>query len=40
MPFFAITSWPAFRPSTPDLHEAAEIDGANAWQRYWRVTLP
>ncbi len=22
------------------LHEAAEIDGANSWQRYWRVTLP
>ena len=24
----------------PDLHEAAQIDGANAWQRFWRVTLP
>ena len=21
-------------------HEAAEIDGANAWQRFWRVTFP
>ena len=21
-------------------HEAAEIDGANAWQRFWRITLP
>lgn len=21
-------------------HEAAEIDGANAWQRFWHVTFP
>ena len=23
-----------------DLHEAASLDGANAWRRFWRVTLP
>ena len=23
-----------------DLYEAASIDGANAWQRFWHVTLP
>lgn len=23
-----------------DLYEAAEIDGASAWQKFWRVTLP
>lgn len=22
------------------LHEAAEIDGANSWRRFWRITLP
>lgn len=22
------------------LHEAAQIDGANSWQRFWRITLP
>ena len=22
------------------LHDAASVDGANAWQRFWRVTLP
>ncbi len=22
------------------LHEAANIDGANAWQRFWKITLP
>jgi multiple sugar transport system permease protein len=24
----------------PDLHEAARVDGASAWQRFWRITLP
>jgi multiple sugar transport system permease protein len=23
-----------------ELYEAAEVDGANAWQRFWRITLP
>jgi len=23
-----------------DLYEAAEVDGAGAWQRFWRVTVP
>ncbi|MCX6047316.1 MAG: sugar ABC transporter permease [Chloroflexi bacterium] len=23
-----------------DLYEAAIVDGANAWQRFWRITLP
>ena len=23
-----------------DLHEAAQLDGANGWQRFWNVTLP
>jgi multiple sugar transport system permease protein len=22
------------------LHEAAQIDGANAWQRFWKITMP
>ncbi|MCC7354512.1 MAG: sugar ABC transporter permease [Anaerolineae bacterium] len=24
----------------PHLYEAAEIDGANFWQRFWRITIP
>ncbi|MCB0122995.1 MAG: sugar ABC transporter permease [Caldilineaceae bacterium] len=24
----------------PDLHEAARVDGATAWQSFWRITLP
>jgi len=23
-----------------ELHEAAEVDGASAWQSFWRITLP
>jgi multiple sugar transport system permease protein len=23
-----------------ELYEAAEIDGANAWQKFWRITVP
>jgi multiple sugar transport system permease protein len=40
MPFFAITLLAGLQTVNPDLHEAAEIDGANAWQRFWHVTLP
>lgn len=25
---------------SPELHEAAALDGANAWQRFWHLTLP
>lgn len=24
----------------PDLYEAADIDGANGWTKFWRITLP
>jgi multiple sugar transport system permease protein len=24
----------------PELYEAAEVDGANAWTKFWRITLP
>jgi multiple sugar transport system permease protein len=24
----------------PHLYEAAEIDGANAWQKFWKITIP
>jgi multiple sugar transport system permease protein len=30
----------ALRNVPVELHEAAGIDGANAWQRFWRVTVP
>jgi len=40
MPFFAITLLAGPQTINPDLHEAASLDGANAWQRFWRVTWP
>lgn len=30
----------ALQNVSPDLKEAAQIDGANAWHRFWHVTLP
>jgi multiple sugar transport system permease protein len=40
MPFFAITLLAGLQTISPDIQEAAAIDGANAWQRFWRVTWP
>jgi multiple sugar transport system permease protein len=40
MPFFAITLLAGLQTINPDLHEAASLDGANAWRRFWHVTLP
>lgn len=40
MPFYAITLLAGLQTVNPELHEAAAIDGANAWQRFWRVTWP
>jgi multiple sugar transport system permease protein len=40
MPFFAITLLAGLQTISPDLQEAASLDGANGWQRFWRVTWP
>jgi multiple sugar transport system permease protein len=40
MPFFAITLLAGLQTINPDLHEAASLDGANSWQRFWKVTWP
>ena len=40
MPFFAITLLAGLQTISPDLHEAAALDGANAWRRFWHVTWP
>ena len=40
VPFFAITFLAAIQTVPEELIEAAKIDGANAWQRFWRVTFP
>ncbi|TMQ26552.1 MAG: sugar ABC transporter permease [Candidatus Rokuibacteriota bacterium] len=40
MPFFAISLLAGLQTINPDLHEAASLDGANAWHRFWHVTWP
>jgi multiple sugar transport system permease protein len=40
MPFFAITLLAGLQTISPDLHEAASLDGANGWRRFWHVTWP
>lgn len=39
-PFFALMLYSALQDVPADLQEAALLDGANAWQRLIRVTLP
>jgi len=40
MPFYAITLLAGLQTVNPELHEAAAIYGATAWQRFWYVTWP
>jgi multiple sugar transport system permease protein len=39
-PFFAISLLAGLQTIPQDLYEAAAIDGASAWQRFHRVTMP
>ena len=39
-PFYAISFLAGLQTISPDLYEAAAIDGASGWQRFWYVTLP
>jgi multiple sugar transport system permease protein len=40
VPFFAISFLAGLQTVPPDLYDAGAIDGANGWQRFWRITLP
>ncbi|HWT82194.1 MAG TPA: sugar ABC transporter permease, partial [Candidatus Methylomirabilis sp.] len=40
MPFFAITLLAGLQTIDPGLHEAASLDGAGGWKRFWHVTWP
>ncbi len=40
IPFFAIGLLAGLQTVSPTLYEAAEIDGAGAWQKFWAVTWP
>ena len=40
IPFFAITLLAALQSIPADIYEAAEIDGAGPFQRFWSITVP
>ncbi len=40
IPFVAITLLAGLQTIPPTLYEAATLDGATPWQRFWHVTLP
>ena len=39
-PFMALLLLAGLQVIPNDLYEAARVDGATAWQRFWRITLP
>ena len=40
MPFVALVLQAALATLPEDLDEAAAVDGANAWQRFWQIRIP
>ena len=40
LPFFAITVLAGLVSIPREFYEAAEVDGASSWARFWHVTLP
>jgi multiple sugar transport system permease protein len=39
-PFMALLILAGLQVIPDDVYDAAKVDGANAWQRFWRITLP
>jgi multiple sugar transport system permease protein len=39
-PFFGVSLLAGMQSIPIELYEAAEVDGASAWQRFWKITLP
>jgi multiple sugar transport system permease protein len=40
LPFFAISFLAALQTIPQELYDAADIDGAGGWRKFWHVTLP
>jgi len=38
--FWTLVLLAGLQSVSPTLYEAAEVDGASGWQRFWRITLP
>ncbi len=39
-PYFMLICSGALQSISTSIYEAAEVDGANAWQKFWKLTLP
>lgn len=39
-PFFGVSLLAAMQGIPNELYEAADVDGANAWDKFWAITLP
>jgi len=39
-PFFGVSYLAGMQSIPLELYEAAAVDGANAWRRFWHITLP
>ena len=39
-PFMTVVATGALQSIPTELYEAADIDGANGWQKFWSVTVP
>jgi ABC-type sugar transport system permease subunit len=39
-PYFMLICSGALQAIPEDIYGAAEVDGANTWQRFWNITLP
>ncbi len=39
-PFMMVIATGALQSIPPDLYEAAEVDGASSWQKFWKITAP
>ncbi|KTR90778.1 ABC transporter permease [Microbacterium testaceum] len=40
VPFNLVILYSGLQNISSDIYEAASIDGANAWQKFWRITFP
>lgn len=40
IPFNLVILYSGLQNISADIYEAASIDGANAWQKFWRITFP
>jgi ABC-type sugar transport system permease subunit len=40
VPFYGISLLAAMQAISNSMYEAADIDGANSWQKFWYITFP